>query len=140
MAGYYAYITMTIRDIPRSIAVGVDLEEIERFCIDMKKKKNFLEKIFTKRELTYCFAKHNPAPHLAARFAAKEAVYKALSGIERGRVAFNDIEILRESTGAPEVHVRGENLKPYKISLSISHTKDIAAAFAIIYGRITKKN
>lgn len=119
--------------VARNIAVGVDVEEIERFRIDFKKKKNFLERIFTKQELKYCFAKSDPSPHLAVRFAGKEAVYKAMFSMKRKGVEFKHIEIIKEFAGAPEVKIKGERLKPYKISLSISHSKNIAAAFAVIY-------
>lgn len=122
-----------MKKVLRRIAVGVDVEEIERFRVDFKKRKNFLERVFTKKELKYCLSKNNPSPHLAARFAGKEAVYKAVFGLKRKGVDFKEIEIVKESSDMPAVKIRGKNLKSYKISLSITHSKNIAVAFAIIY-------
>lgn len=122
-----------MKKVLKNIAVGVDIEEIERFNVDFKKRKNFLERIFTKKELKYCLSKNNPSPHLAARFAGKEAVYKAVFSLKRKGIDFKDIEIIKESAGMPTVKIREKSLKSYRISLSITHSKDIAAAFAVIY-------
>jgi phosphopantetheine--protein transferase-like protein len=67
------------KDIKMVIGIGIDIIEIERIkkSIDTY-GDSFLNKIYTKNELDYCLAKHNKYQHLAARFAAKEAIYKAL--------------------------------------------------------------
>jgi len=77
-------------------SIGTDLEEVDRFKLDLKKDKNFLEKIFSKNELKYCFSRGNPAQHLAVRFAAKEATVKALYGLNFKRVDFKKIQIIKK--------------------------------------------
>jgi len=105
--------------------VGIDIESVERF---KKFKKNrtssFLLRVFTKRELAYCFGYADPAPHLAGTFAAKEAVSKALLG----RISSIEVEIVRTPHGAPYA-LRNKIKIP--ISISITHTPDVAAAIAV---------
>ena len=77
---------------------GLDIEEIERF----KKYENdinskFLNRIFTKNELDYCFSKKNPAQHLTARFCAKEASIKAIFSLENKKLFFKQIEIINKN-------------------------------------------
>lgn len=108
-------------------AIGVDIENIPRFTgLDRRKNKFFLDKIFTRKELDYCFAKKNYPAHLAARFVAKEAVYKALGslGIKK---PLNKIEIVNKNNGVPTVTIA----KNIKIILSLSHCTDKAIAFAV---------
>ena len=108
----------------KEFGIGTDIENIERF---KNKEKHFLNKIFTKKELEYCFSKKNYAAHLAARFAGKEAVVKALSNIADADIGYNQIEIINNKKGVPIV-----KLDKFKIKLSLSHCKDKAIAFAII--------
>lgn len=108
--------------------IGVDIESITRFNkLGRRKDKNFLERVFSVRELAYCYAKKNPAEHLAARFAGKEAVNKALAGLNRKAVPFNEIEILTNRRGVPSV-----KLKNYSIKVSLSHGAGQALACALI--------
>lgn len=109
------------------LGIGVDIENISRFIgLDRKKNKFFLAKVFTTKELAYCFAKKNYPAHLAARFVAKEAVFKSLGslGIKR---PLNKIEIINKKNGVPTVTVA----KNIKIILSLSHCSDKAIAFAV---------
>jgi holo-[acyl-carrier protein] synthase len=117
-------------------ALGIDLIEIER----IKKArdrwgKRFLQRVYTPRELEYCLKKRYPENSLAGRFAAKEAVMKALgTGLSMG-VSWKEIEILNNRRGKPEVSVCGktkEILGKRKILISISHTKENAIAQAVI--------
>jgi len=119
--------------------IGIDLIEIQR----IKKAKArfgkiFLTKLFTDPEIEYCHL-HSQVEdeHFAGRFAAKEAVFKAL-GIGWPAVSFKDIEIIPDSiTGAPEVVLHGNiltlanRLKISSFRISISHTKEYAIAQAI---------
>ena len=74
------------------LGIGVDIENVERFrWLNIKNDSRFLNKIYAKEELKYCFSKKNPAPHLAARFAGKEAVIKAMNGISNKKLSVNDI-------------------------------------------------
>lgn len=112
--------------------IGVDIEDISRFIgKNLENSSNFLKRIYTQNELDYCFKKSNPAPHLAARFCAKEAIYKALSNITTAPIHLIDIEILNKENGAPYVNLKNFEQK-YKIEISLSHDKTKAIAFAII--------
>lgn len=114
------------------IQVGVDIEDISRFENKTREKDaHFLNRIFTKNELDYCFSNSLPAKHLAARFCAKEAVIKALGQILSKNLTYSQIEILKKENGAPYVNLIGceENLE---ISVSISHDRQKAIAFAAI--------
>ena len=116
-----------------SFEIGVDIEKIERF--DNKendKDKKFLEKVFTQKELDYCFSKNNASAHLAGRYAAKEAIVKALSSTHEKKIIYNEIEIVNNSTGVPEVVMLRSELNKLKIKISISHNEDCAVAMAII--------
>jgi len=110
--------------------VGIDIIEIERVA-KLKVSHRFLDRVFTKRELDYCFSKQFPERSLAARFAAKEAVGKALnSGIGIGKLKWTDVEI-KIIDGNPKIIFHGIAAKSFsnpQIFLSISHTKYNAVA------------
>lgn len=111
--------------------IGVDIEKINRFDNkDYSKKNNFLNKIFSKKELDYCFSKKNISSHLAGKFAAKEATIKAISAINEENLTYDQIEILNNSDGIPEVFILKNELK---IKISISHSEDNAIAMAIVF-------
>ena len=120
----------------QTTGIGCDVEEIERFSLDRSNDAAFLERIFTSAELEYCYSFHHPAPHLAARFCAKEAVVKALSSVEEEPVDYREIEIQKYPSGVPYVTLHhGEPMNPgdrYDICLSISHSKTTAMAVVII--------
>lgn len=105
--------------------IGIDLVEIsrfERFANDSEAA--FLKKVFSAREIGYCFGYKDFAPRLAGTFAAKEAASKAL-GVDR--FPFAELEIRRTKKGAPEVWRKGKRLS---VKVSITHTDSIAAAIA----------
>lgn len=109
---------------------GVDLVEVKEFR-KYKRSSKFLAGVFTKREINYCFSKEYPEEYLASRFAAKEAVVKALGNM--GKMAMiRDIEVVKNKNGT--VSPRISKFKKIKnSSLSISHTKTFAIAlFSII--------
>lgn len=126
-----------------NLGIGVDIEEIQRFKkLDIFKNRSFLHKIYTKKELAYCFKKANPHMHLAGRFVAKEAVFKALSEIGKSHgILLKKIEILSKKNGAPYARVVGSR-KDIDINLSISHCKSLAVAFVIVrfYEDYKRKN
>lgn len=123
------------------ISVGVDIEDISRFEeLNRVKNRIFLNKIFTKRELDYCFSKARPASHLAARFSGKEAIIKALSSIELNNISYNYIEILNDKQGTPRVHLLGNiKIKSIQIELSLSHCQDKAVAFVVLFNGESNK-
>lgn len=113
--------------------------EIGRFREVWKRRgRRFLDRIFSKSEQDYCLAKSLPAPHLAARFAAKEALLKAVGGEVRGLFRWVDISVRRDKDGPPEIELKGQasayfrkrGLKPS--SLSLSHSRDYAVAVALV--------
>ena len=118
------------------IGVGTDIVEIPRIKNAMNANSRFLEKIFTTTELEYLTSRNLRPEYVAGRFAAKEAVAKALGTGFRG-FDFKDIEIDRTTLGKPIVILKGKakliakKEGKYKIHLSISHGLDSAVAYAI---------
>ena len=129
-------------DIPADAAVlgvGVDLVDVERI---RKSRANhgdhFLEKVFTEEEREYCLGMSDPDPHLAARFAAKEAVAKAFGTGIGSEVGWRSVSITREASGAPLVKLDDQaaaklnSLGGSKVLISLSHLANQATAFAVI--------
>lgn len=120
------------------IGIGIDIIEIDRIkqSVDSYGEK-YLNKIYTKGELGYCLSKPNKYQHLAARFAAKEAVYKAISSISGSTVRWKNIEIFNEPNGTPVVKLYGavkDILTDGKeLKISISHSREYVACVAIVY-------
>lgn len=107
--------------------IGIDIEEISRFASrTLKNDDAFLKRIFTERELKYCFSNSNPAQHLTARFCAKEALIKALSD---KKIPLNTIEILNNEGGKPEITVLGLKIEA---QVSLSHCKNYACANVLV--------
>ena len=118
------------------IYTGTDIIEIDRIK-DAIKSGTFIKKIFTEKEIEYCESKKDPAriQSYAARFAAKEAIFKAISKVlllDYG-MEWKSIEILKEETGRPYVNLKIDNKKKQnlKIDVSLSHIKDYAVATAV---------
>jgi holo-[acyl-carrier protein] synthase len=117
------------------VRIGVDLIEIDRVRTTLARYGGFKARCFTDAEREYCDARPNPAQHYAARFAAKEAVGKALGFGVAGRFAWLEIEI----TGRPKPSVellgrlraRADELGVDRIELSMTHSKELAAAVAV---------
>jgi holo-[acyl-carrier protein] synthase len=115
------------------VGIGVDIEDISRFQgLTVEKDASFLNKLFTEKELNYCFSSGNPAEHLAARFAGKEAIIKALSQLERFEADYRDIEIVNDKMGIPGARVLKEGFAVLDILLSLSHSQETAIAFTIV--------
>ncbi len=120
--------------------IGIDIIEIDRIkkVID-KYNSQFLTKIFTKSEIDYCINKFNFYQHFAARFAAKEAVYKALASGWKEGLSWKDIEINNDTSGMPIVKPTGrlkEFLSDKKdLKISISHSDNYVTCVAIIFNR-----
>ncbi len=114
-----------------NIGVGLDIENIDRFAkLDLKKNRNFFDRVYTRKEKKYCLLKSNPFPHLAARFAAKEAIKKTIGD----KIAFSEIEITNDKNGAPKVKFLNKRIKKkYKSIISISHTQSMVQAVCITF-------
>ena len=120
------------------IGVGIDIIEIDRIKESVDKfGEKFLSKIYTKSELEYCLSKASKYQHLAARFAAKEAVYKALTTGWHEKATWQDIEISNQPNGMPVVSLKGKLkgflTKDKDLRISMSHSRDYVACVAIIY-------
>ena len=114
--------------------IGVDIVTISRFNDPALQKQSFLDRCFTPAEQTYCLSKIDPAPHFAARFAAKEAVIKALSGMDL-YLDINKIEITNNKIGRPYITFLTDNktIISLKADLSLSHSETDAIAFVILW-------
>ncbi|MCA1916140.1 holo-ACP synthase [Methanospirillum hungatei] len=120
------------------LGIGCDVEEVDRFNLDKDADKTFLNRIFTPLEQAYCFSFSSPAPHLAGRFCAKEAVIKAFSQASMKIPEYHHIEILNGPSGVPFVSDSGifEDMgKTINIHISISHCASYAMAVATVSSR-----
>jgi holo-[acyl-carrier protein] synthase len=114
--------------------IGIDIENIDRFnCITQSDHHQFLKKIYTQKELEFCFSKKNAAPHLAVRFSGKEAIVKALKNMGINNIYYNDIEILNNETGCPVVLIHKKEFNGLIINISLSHCADKCCAVANIF-------
>ena len=117
-------------------SVGVDLIEIERIDQLLEKYgEKFLKRIYTEVEIEYCSKKKNKGSY-AARFATKEAVFKATGlGLGKG-MTWKDVEVVNDERGKPAVRLYGktaEILAQKTIELSLSHSKDDAIAMVVVH-------
>jgi holo-[acyl-carrier protein] synthase len=120
------------------IGIGIDIIEIDRIKESVDEYGNqFLNKVYTDDELKYCLSKKNKYQHLAARFAAKEAIYKAISSNWDSELSWHDMEIINAPNGMPEVKFKG-NLEKFlsnekSLKISMSHSRDYVVCMAIVY-------
>jgi holo-[acyl-carrier protein] synthase len=116
--------------------IGVDIIEIERIGKSITTLgQSFLEKIFTPDEIGYCMAKANAAQHFAARFAAKEAMSKALATGWRGDFAWRNVEVMNDDMGKPYIALSGalkERLARSSLFVSLSHSASHVVAMVVI--------
>ena len=119
--------------------IGIDLVEIPRMRRVVERwQDRFLERVFTQRELAYCRARKDPIPHLAVRFAAKEAALKALGTGLRMGVSWRELEIQRERGQAPTLVLSGRSRKigeargGRRVLLALTHDGDYACAHAML--------
>lgn len=118
--------------------IGTDIISVERIRKSMEANSRFGEKLFTPAEIAYCESRASRYQSYAARFAAKEAVMKALGTGWNERVHWLNIEILREGDEAPKVLLHNDTKDLAneqgigEIHLSLSHEKDYATAFVVM--------
>jgi holo-[acyl-carrier protein] synthase len=116
--------------------VGVDAVDIERFRASLARTPSMRERLFTAEELAYVAPKVDPAPSLAARFAAREAVMKAM-GVGLGAFGFHEVWVTRAASGAPSLAITGRALELAvdrgitKWHLSITHSGLVAIATVV---------
>ncbi len=128
------------------VSLGTDIVEIRRIQDAVERwGDHFLNRVFTADERKYCINhRKNPHPHLAARFAAKEAAIKALTPLRMpGEPALNltDIEIVHDSTGRPSIRLHGHMqnvLFTHSLIVSLSHEKHYAVATVVLARTVTQ--
>ena len=127
------------------VTTGIDIIEVERIKeAILEVGDSFLNRIYTEKEIEYCNKSEvMKYQHFAARFAAKDAVFKAISEYIDGRkdAIWKDIEIINSESGKPEINVdklkeninkAGDNVRLINIDVSISHIRDFAVASAVV--------
>ena len=113
--------------------IGIDILEIKRFAsLYSKWGDKLINKIFNEDELLFSVSKKRVVESLSGKFAAKEAVAKAFGTGLGSVIAFKDLRILKDNHGKPIVYYKGK--KSTNIHLSITHSNEYAAAFAILGG------
>ncbi len=123
---------MTPQTSGRVCAVGVDLVDVRRVRQALARHPDrFARRVLTPGEIAYCLARPDPAPHIAARFAAKEAVIKCLGG----GCALSEIEVARALSGSPSIVLHGRakaRANGRGVLVSLSHLEHLASAFAVL--------
>ena len=120
----------------RVVGVGTDLVEVPRLRAALDRTPALVHRLFTPGEQSRCGRHDDPLPHLAARFAAKEAVMKAL-GKGMSAMAFTDIEVTSDAGGAPGIRLSGrarqvaDGRGVTTVLVSLTHTGDLAQAHAV---------
>jgi holo-[acyl-carrier protein] synthase len=123
------------------VSVGVDTIEIDRVETTLARYgERFLNRVFSREEVRYCMGRVRPGPSLAARFAAKEAFYKAATPLASRPISlyfhWKEVEMIRDE-GPPRVRLSGEFkevIGGMEVSLSVSHSKTHAIAVVVISG------
>lgn len=124
----------------RVLGIGIDLVECDRVAgILQRQKAAFLRKVYTVGESTYCLAQQNPAPSLAARFAAKEAVAKCFGTGIGEHLDWLSIEVIKGPLEEPLIQLHGKGLALLRqcaasgVLISLTHTRSLAMAAAVLY-------
>jgi holo-[acyl-carrier protein] synthase len=123
------------------LGVGTDIVQIDRFRRAIERwQGRFLERLFSEKEREECLKWQDPVPHLAVKFAAKEAFGKAMGTGFGDWVSPREVEVLHDSSGAPQFVVNGrakrqmDKRKVRKAFLSLSHDAGMGIAFVIMEG------
>ena len=121
------------------LGTGIDIIEVARIAASYEQfGERFVNRILLPDETAYCLTHKNPAPFLAARFAAKEAVSKAFGTGIGAQLGWRDMEIRRKESGEPFVVLHGNGKKLFEVRgakqlhISISHTEQYAAVVAVL--------
>lgn len=121
------------------VGIGNDIFDVSRLEDELRGDgKQLRESVFTPREITYCESKRHPAEHYAARFAAKEALLKALAMDGQGGFVWREAEVMNDDSGRPHMHLygsllgRAQQLSVQTIFVTLSHTRKLATASVIL--------
>ena len=123
------------------VGVGTDLLDVARMARELAREgAGFRDDVFTPAEVAYCESKAHPARHLAARFAAKEACWKALGGAGPEGLSLREVEVLRPAEGPPGLVLTGrakaiaDALGVTRALVSLAHTPTLASASVVLEG------
>ena len=123
------------------LGIGLDLIEVARVRASVRRSgERFAARVFTPDEIAYCAGRARKFEHLAARFAAKEAMLKALGTGITGWASMQEVEVVHNAAGRPEIRLRGGVLRRARAlgvsatHLSISHMEGLAAAVVVLEG------
>ena len=121
------------------IRQGIDIVSVKRLeAVVRRHGDRFLDRIFTPEERAYCEEKRYKFEHYAARFAAKEAMMKAMEIRRQNRFRFREIEVRRRPTGKPEIYLSHESRSLFRVSkaaqieLSMAHERNYAVSFVVL--------
>ena len=121
------------------LGIGIDIIEVARVKASHERfGERFLNRLLLADEIAYCLSHKNPAPFIAARFAAKEAISKAFGTGIGAQLGWQDMEICKKKSGEPFVVLHGKGKKLFKsrraknLLISLSHTVNYAAATAVL--------
>lgn len=115
-------------------AVGIDLVEVARVAHAIRRWPGLIERVFTEDEIGTCLASRNAEERLAARFAAKEATFKAL-GAGWPTIGYHDVEVVTARDGAPSIRLgaRAASLAAERdVAVSLAHTGGLAVAQVVV--------
>ena len=123
------------------LGIGIDLEEVVRIGESIEKfGDRFLNRVFTDNEIAFCSGKANSKERFAARFAAKEAAFKALQASWEEGLSWRDFELIAQASGAPRMVLHGtaaliaQQRGVSSLHVSFSHTKTHVSAVVIVEG------
>lgn len=121
------------------VSTGIDIVEVYRIAQSLERTPRFRERVFTEAEREYCDAKGAAAAQsYAGRFAAKEAFFKALKTGWRGKMSWQDVEVVNDENGAPSFKLSGRSERllascgASRVHISISHTAEHAVAHVLL--------
>lgn len=120
--------------------MGVDLVEMSSFRSKFEDRDELLKEVFTAAELGYARAQRRPWLHLAARFAAKEATFKAIGCGIAGAMSWRDVEVRRDEAGEPSLRLSGETARRAaalglrRFAASLTHGKRYVVAVVLGFG------
>ena len=117
------------------VTVGTDIIEVERIKNAIESNEKFVETVFTQKEIEYCESKKiTKYEHYSARFAAKEAIFKAISNYLKDKysISWKNVEIQNDENGRPYVNFIDIDIKIKDVDISLSHIKDYAIASAVV--------
>ena len=123
------------------VGLGTDALEVARVAAELAGGAGFRDAVFTAAEIAYCEGMRYPAQHYAARFAAKEALFKARGADGREGMRWREAEVLREESGRPRIVLHGstrelaERLAVDEIFVTMAHIAELASATVVMESR-----